>query len=135
MSQENVEIVRRVYEALNRRDGETPFDLYAESIVWISPPIREALGIEPIYYGHEGVRRFWRETLSVFGAVGLEVEDLVDAGHQVLAVVREREVGRASGVPVEAIHFAVWTLADAKVSQMQVFDERQQALAVAGLRE
>src|SRR5215212_1013398 len=135
MSRANVELVRRIYDALNRRDGETPFELYAEDIVWISSPSRAAVGLEPIYYGHEGVRRFWRDALSVFGEVSLELEEVTDAGHQVLAVVREREVGRASGVPVEAIHFAVWTLANGHVSQMQIFDERQRALEAVGLRD
>ena len=34
MSQENVEIVRGIYDAVARRDGVTPFEAYAEDIVW-----------------------------------------------------------------------------------------------------
>lgn len=79
------------------------------------------------------MRLFWRDALSVFGEVDFEVEELIDAGNQVLAVIREREVGRASGVPVETTHLAVWTLADGKVTEMQVFDDRRQALEAAGL--
>ena len=60
---------------------------------------------------------------------------MIDAGDQVLAIIREREVGRSSGVPVETTHLAVWTLADGKVTQLQVFDDRQQALKAAGLSE
>ena len=81
------------------------------------------------------MRQYWRESLSVFGEVDFEVEELVDAGDQVLAVIREREVGRASGVPVEMTHLDVWTLADGKVTQLQAFDDREQALEAAGLRE
>jgi ketosteroid isomerase-like protein len=134
MSQENVEIVRTIYEAVAARDDAVPFELYVEDIVWI-PARSRAVGGEPIYYGHEGVRHFWRDALSAFGEIRLHLEDLVDAGHQVLAVVREQEVGRVSGVPVEAIHFAVWTLADGKVTQMQIFDDRQRASNAVGLRE
>ena len=90
---------------------------------------------KPVYQGHEGVRQFWPEGLSGFGEIDFEVDELIDAGDQVLAVIREREVGRASGVPVEATHLAVWTLAEGKVTQMQVFDDRQQALEAAGLSE
>jgi ketosteroid isomerase-like protein len=134
VARENLEIVRTIYEAVAARDDATPFELYADDIVWI-PSRSRAVGVEPIYRGHEGVRHFWRDGLSVFGEIRLELEDLVDAGHQVLAVVREQEVGRASGVPVEATHFAVWTLADGKVTQMQIFDDRQQAANAVGLRE
>ena len=75
------------------------------------------------------------ELLSAFGEIDFEVEKLIDAGDQVLAVIREREIGRASGVPVESTHLAVWRLADGKVARMQIFDDRQQALEAVGLSE
>jgi ketosteroid isomerase-like protein len=136
MSQENVEIVRGIYDAVARRDDVTPFEVYAEDIVWDFSKLRTAfLYSTPIFHGHEGVRQCWREGLSAFSEADLEVEELVDAGDRVLAVIREREVGRASGVSVEATHQAVWTLADRKVVRMQVFDDRQEALEAAGLSE
>jgi ketosteroid isomerase-like protein len=136
MSEENVEVVRGVYSAVTRRDGVIPYEVYAEDIVWdFSNSRRALLFTKPVYHGHEGVRQFWREGLSVFSEIDFEVEGLIDAGDQVLAVIREREVGRASGVPVEATHMAVWTLAEGKVTQLQVFDDRQQALKAAGLSE
>ena len=136
MSLENVEIVRGIYDAVTRRDDVTPYEVYAEAIVWdLSNTQRALLLTKPVYQGHEGVRQFWREGLSVFGEIDFEVEELLDAGDQVLAVIREREVGRASGAPVETTHLAVWTLASGKVTRMQVFEDRRQALAAAGLSE
>jgi ketosteroid isomerase-like protein len=136
MSQENVEMVRGIYALWPRRDNVTPFEVYSSDIVFdLSNTRRVALGLKPVYQGHEGVRQFWRESLSVFGEIDFEVEELIDAGDEVVAVIREREVGRASGVPVETTHLAVWTLADGKVVQMQMFDDRQQALEAAGVRE
>jgi ketosteroid isomerase-like protein len=136
MSQENVEIVRRIYDAVARRDVVTPFEYYAEDIVWDVSNWRVAgMGLKPVYRGHEGVRECWREIVSVFGEVDFEVEKLTDAGDQVLAVIREREIGRASGAPVESTHLAVWTLADGKVTRMQIFDDHQQAFEAAGLSE
>jgi ketosteroid isomerase-like protein len=79
------------------------------------------------------VRQFWRDAVSVFGQIDFDVEELVDAGDQVVAVIRDRRVGRTSGVPVEATHLAVWTLAADKVIRLQTFDERQQAFQAAGL--
>jgi ketosteroid isomerase-like protein len=91
--------------------------------------------LKPVYHGHEGVRQYWRETLAAFGEIDFEVEELIDADDQVLAVIREREVGRASGVPVEATHLVLYTLSGGKVVSMQVFDDRQQALEAAGLAD
>jgi ketosteroid isomerase-like protein len=136
MSQENVDVVRRIYDAAARRDDVIPFEVYAEDIIWdISNSRRALLAMKPVYHGHDGVRQYWRENISVFGEVDFEVEELIDAGDQVLAVIREREVGRASGVPVETAHLAVYTLTGGKVIHMQVFDDRRQALKAAGLSE
>jgi ketosteroid isomerase-like protein len=136
MSQENVAIVQRIYEAAARRDEVAAFEVYAEDIVWDMSNWRRAfLYSRPIYHGHEGVRDAWREGLSAFSEIDFEAKDLVDAGDRVLAVVAERERGRASGVPVEASHLAVWTLSDGKVTRLQVFDDRQQALDAVGLRK
>ena len=131
-----MEIVRGIYDAVARRDDMAPFEVYAEDIVWdLSNTRRAALNPKTVYHGHEGVRENWRDALSVFGEVDFDVKELVDAGDQVLAVIREREVGRASGAPVETTHLAVWTLAEGKVTKLQVFDDRHQALQAAGLSE
>ena len=136
MSEENVEVVRRIYEAAAQRDDVTPFEFYSEDIVWdLSKARRAGLLLKPVWEGHEEVRQFWRDALSAWGEIDFKVEELTDAGDRVLAVLREREVGRASGVPVETTHLAVWTLAHGKVVRMQVFDDRQQALEAAGLSE
>ena len=134
MSRENVELVRRIYDAVAARDTVTPFELYAEDIVWdLSNRRAAALYPEPIYHGHEGVRQNWRDILSVFGDIDFEVEELTDSGDKVLAVIRESETGRASGAPVEARHYAVWTLAARKVVRMQVYDDAEPASEAAGL--
>jgi ketosteroid isomerase-like protein len=136
MSQENVELVREIYAAVARRDAATAFDYYAEAIIWDASKSSRALVLDSsVYHGHEGVRQFWRELVSVFGEVDLDAEELIDAGGQVVAVVRERQIGRTSGAPVEASHAAIWTLVDGRVIQMQMFDDRGQALKAVGLEE
>jgi ketosteroid isomerase-like protein len=135
MSSDNVEIVRRIYDAVARRDDETPFELYAEDIVWDYSNLRTAgLMSQHVYRGHEGVRQAWRDgVLSVFKDVHIGLEELKDGDeNHVLAVVRERHLGRSSGVPVETVHYAVWTLARGKVTHLRMFDDPQQAVEAAG---
>jgi ketosteroid isomerase-like protein len=132
MSEENVEIVREIYDAVARRDAPSAFAVYAEDIVW-EVSARRAIVMDRAYHGHEGVRRFWRDALLAFGEVDLLVEELIDAGDRVIALIQEREIGRSSGVPVEASHAAIWTLAEGKVVRMQVFDDRDQAFKAVGL--
>ena len=136
MSRENVEIVRGVYEALARRDNVAPFEVYADDIVWDVSQSRTAfLRTQPVSHGHAGVRQGWRDWFAAFSEIDADIVELIDAGEQVVAVIRERELGRASGVPVEATHAAVWTLAHGKISRMQMFDDRSAALKAVGLGE
>src|SRR5207244_11487558 len=85
------------------------------------------------YHGHEGVRQFWQESLSVFGTVDLDVEELIDAGDRVVALIREREIGRTSGAAVDGRHVAVGTLADGKVGRRESVDNREHAVKGVGL--
>ena len=102
MSQENVEIVRGIYEAVARRDAAAPFAVYAEDIVWDVSNSRRATIMDSVaYHGHEGVRKFWEEAVSAFGTVDLVVDEVIDAGDRVVALIREHEIGRTSGVPVD----------------------------------
>jgi ketosteroid isomerase-like protein len=136
VSRENVEIVRRIYDAVAQRDAATPFAYYAEDIVWdVSNSRRAALMMHSVYHGHEGVRQCWREAVEAFGEVDFDVEELIDAGGQVVAVIRERAIGRTSGAPVEASHVTILTLAHGKVIRVQVWDDRAEALKAVGLQE
>ena len=136
MSRENVEIVRRIYDAAARRDDTTAFEIYAEDIVFDVSHVRTAfLYTQSVYHGHEGVRQVWREGLDAFGEIDMEPQELVDAGDQVVAVVRERHAGRTSGARVESAHTAVWTLAETRVTRVEMFEDHDQALEAVGLRE
>jgi ketosteroid isomerase-like protein len=136
MSRENLEIVRRIYDAVTRRDAAAAFELYSEDIVWDTSSWRQAeLDQKRVYTGHEGVRRAWRERLAAFGEIDFEVEELIEVGDRVVAVIRDRQIGRSSGVPISNSHAAIWTLAGGKVTRLEIFDGRRQALEAAGLPE
>jgi ketosteroid isomerase-like protein len=81
MSQENVEIVRRVWDAAERRDTEAVFALYDPAVVWDASRIPETLA--GVYHGHEGVRRFFRDWLESFEAHDTRPEAFIDAGDNV----------------------------------------------------
>ena len=57
MSEENIDVVRTLYDAAARRDDATPFEVYAEDIVIdISNSRRVLLAMKPVYHVHDGVR-------------------------------------------------------------------------------
>jgi ketosteroid isomerase-like protein len=62
MSRENVEVVRRVYDAAGRRDTATVLSLYDPDVEWDGSRIRwaEVLPGTAKFQGHEELRRFFR---------------------------------------------------------------------------
>ena len=60
---ENVALVRVIIESFGAGDLEFPFAYYHPDIVWenFSP---SPAGMDEVYEGHEGVRRFWRQWLG-----------------------------------------------------------------------
>ena len=135
MSQQNVEIVRRVYEAAAGRDAKTVLALYDPEVELDA----SALGVAGIgdvggvYHGHEGLKSFFREWHEAWGSIKYDYEELIDAGDQVVSVVTRHARGRASGVAVERPAALVWTLGEGKVLRLVWFLTREEALEAAGL--
>jgi ketosteroid isomerase-like protein len=137
MSEENVEIVRRVFDAAARHDSETVLALYDPEIEFDTS--RTGLGgltQGAIYHGHEGMRSVYREWREGWDSYEEQVEELIDAGEHVISVVTVRARGRASGAEVELSHRGgVWTLRNGRVVKLVFYPTRQEALEAAGLSE
>ena len=87
----------------------------------------------PHVLGRSDHRR--QKWLDQFDQHGWEVEEIRDCGDQVLAVIREQAIGKASGAPVDALLYQVLTFRDGKLLRYQEFSEKRMALEAAGLRE
>ena len=133
MSQENVEIVRRVYEATARHDTATVLAAYDPNIEWdfSRSPFRDVVN-QSVYRGHEGLRTFIRERYEeALQSVEDHCDELIDAGDQVISVVTSRGRGRASGAEVERTFAAVWTIRNGKIIRVEWLGSRAEALEAA----
>jgi ketosteroid isomerase-like protein len=131
MSEENVEIVRRVYDAADRRDGDAIFALYDPGVELDASQL--GLADLNVYHGHDGLRSLFREFSETWGEIEYSYDELIDAGDQVVAVVTRHARGRASGVEVERPFALVWTVREGKVVRVVWFLTREDAIEAAGL--
>jgi len=129
MSQENVDAVRSAWEAFTRRDNEAVFRLYDPEV-----EIYDVF-YDRTYRGLDGVRDYFGEWVFIFEALGSEVEEWIDAGDDVIAVLRSRGRGKRSGVPVEQRESHVWTLCDGKLRRLRIYRSKNEALKAVGLEE
>ena len=138
MSEENVELVRALTEAWQRGDQEQTFDFVAEDVEWDATGVRELIpDIAGTYHGHDGIRAYWRRWLSAWRDLRFEIQDVLDAGDDVVLLVRnQRQWGRHSGIATEMPAYGiVFTIRDGKVVRWRVFPDQQAALEAAGLSE
>ena len=88
---------------------------------------------EAQWHGHDGLRMFFRDYYETWEDLQDTVEELIDAGDHVVAVVDSRGRGRASGAEVEwGRHASVWTVRDGRIVRVVWFRTRDEALEAAG---
>jgi ketosteroid isomerase-like protein len=136
MSQENVEIVRRVYEAAAQRNSAAVLAAYDPEVEWdVSRSRMARLVGEGVYRGHDGLRRFFRAYHDAWEDISYSFDELIDAGEKVISVDVETARGQLSGADVELTQYGVWTIRNGKIIQAAWFSVREEALEAAGLSE
>jgi ketosteroid isomerase-like protein len=134
MSQENVEIVRRIYDDFER-DG------WDSAMRFASPDIElhgtsGGLSEGNVARGIAAVREMFEEwDAEAWEETRLNPQEFIDVGDQVVVFQHELRRGRGSGVDVESETAMLFELRDGSVTRIQGFMDQEQALKAAGLRD
>jgi len=135
MSQENVEIVRRVYEEHWVRGDFSNTGFFDPEVVY-SRIGTETPGMEGEWRGLEEMSEGTRDYFRVFSDLRIEAERIIDLGDdRVLVLTRQTGHGKLSGVPFEHELGDLMTLKDGKIVAMAAYWHRAEALEAAGLSE
>jgi ketosteroid isomerase-like protein len=124
MSEENVELVRRIYEAWKQEKSAR--DFIAEDIEYVNP----SYAVEP---GTRRGRKSFRVIRDTYEDFQIQVERYVDAGEEVVVLAQYKASGQGSGVPVSGEHGYVWTVRDGQAVRFQWFQSHREALEAAGI--
>jgi ketosteroid isomerase-like protein len=136
MSQEDVELVRGVFEAAASGDTAAVMALYDPDIEWDVSRTQRGAMAGRAGRGREALLRWLRDWYDAWETVDDDLEELIDAGDQgVVSIMVQRGRGRASGVAVEDRLGAVWTIQEGKVVRTVWFPSPEEALEAVGLRE
>jgi ketosteroid isomerase-like protein len=132
MSEENVELVRRAYDAFNRRD--------LDGFLALMDPDVEAeprtLGIEGgSYKGRDGMRRWWTELLAVFDDFEVDVIEVRGNGDVTLVKLRIGGHGAASDIALSESVWHVGRWRDGQCVWWRTCETENEALEAAGLSE
>jgi ketosteroid isomerase-like protein len=131
MSQENVEIVRRVYDGWSRGDFSVGTNLMAPDFEWH----QHAEAVEPGSHRGAAIGGAITKIFEVYEDFRVGPEEYIDAGDRVVVTARVQATGRGSGVELDVRYSFVWTVRGGKLAELAVFLDRSQALEAAALRE
>ena len=131
MSQENVEIVRRIIEAAQRADWDAAMSGYDPAVVLDQSRMPGG----GVYHGHDGVREFYGGWVASWEDFRIESERLIEAGDQVIDINEVSGKGKGSGVAVKMRTANVWTIERGRVVRHVGYPNAAEALKAAGLSE
>ena len=131
MSQENVEIVRRIYEELNSQQA-FPAQLFAADFVAdvseVSLEVRELHGVD-------ATQQAFARYFGTFDDFHVTAEVLHADPHRVVTAIRDGGRIRGSSAEVWNRYFHAWTFRDGKVVRWPSHTECAEALKAVGLEE
>ena len=127
MSEQNVELVRRIYDAWDRE--ESARDFISADVEYVNP----SYAVEP---GTRYGRASFRVVRDTYEDFRVAIERYIDAGgDDVLVLARYTASGRGSGVPLEGEHGYLWTVKDGQAVRFRWFSSHREAFEAAGLDE
>jgi ketosteroid isomerase-like protein len=143
MSAQNVETVRALIPT-----ADTDFvALFRDDRLWsataeaLGPVFDAGFECEAVWQegttfrGVGGLRKLWLDWLEPWATYHAEVDEIIDAGHRVVALVRNRGRRHDMDAEVEIITGSVWEFRDGRVARAEFCRDRKEALGVAGLSE
>jgi ketosteroid isomerase-like protein len=127
MSEENVELVRRIYDAWEREESARPF--LSEDVEYVNPDY----AVEPgTRYGRDSFGLV-TETIKDFRVT---IDDILDTGgDDVVVLVHYAALGRGSGIRLSGEQGYVWTVKDGLAVRFRWFSSHREALEAVGIHD
>jgi ketosteroid isomerase-like protein len=128
MSQENVELVRRVYEGWARGDFSEGA-VFDDDVEFEMPDWPHSAGSR----GVEGMRNIWQGTLAAWDDFRAEPDRFIETGPHVVVLTHVNARGKDSGAEVSADTATVWTIEAGRVVRLVLYWDTDKALEDVGL--
>ena len=129
MSERNLELARRAYDAWNRGDVDGVLALCHPELEYRSSG--DYPGLDPTYRGREGFRKFERDFRATWESLTIDIERLEDHGEQVVVLGTFEARGR-DGMTVRRPGANVVTFRDGLAVRIDAYGEWDGALEAVG---
>ena len=134
MSQENVDVVRRLNAAFNRRDREAMFAMYHPDVEWCD--LQHAPDAPERLHGVSAVKAYLDQWYEAFDDFTAEIEEYIDAGQFVVTLTHWRATGKGSALVIDLHTADIVELSEGKIIQVTIgYADKSAALKAVGLEE
>ncbi len=131
MSQEDVEVVRRSFDAFRRGDFEAWFEFASEDLkVYPNPAEPDA---NERYEGRDGLLEYLAHWYSGWDDYAVEAERFAEAGGWVLLEAREVGTAEQTGMRIEQTYTHAFKVNALKILEWRQFSDKDDALRAVGL--
>lgn len=128
MAEQNVERVRRAFDAFTRGDLETAFEFIDPTFEVNDRVTPEA---NPTERGPDALIKNAGQVREAFGDISWEPREILDLGDRVLVRVHMSAKGKHTSLPIEEDVGHVYTLIDGKAVKLDIFRTWQEAREAA----
>lgn len=129
MSEPNVAVVRKMFEAFLRNDAETAEAAFDPEVEWDGTNLPDGR----ISHGLDAIRDHVARWAEMWETWEVELKDVIDAGEdRVLVLFRERGRSKA-GLEVDELHAELYVVRDGAIVSRKAFSDGERALREAGL--
>ena len=133
MSEHNLALVRRMYEAFDARDVDAALAIVTDDVQFLPVTANLTTGGVP-YRGIEGLANYFADVDRVWDSVRIHPDEVRDLGDTV--VVLGRVHARGGGMVIDLPTGWMWRVRDGKICWGRVYASHEEALeAAAGARE
>ena len=122
---DNVEVLRDAYEALNDGDIERALAVLDEDAEWSEHSDLPEAGT---YRGREAIRTFLERFLESWQDFDQELEEIIAGDPCVLIMLHSRVRGKGSGIAVEAQYAHLWTMEEGRGVRVDAYFDREEGL-------
>jgi len=135
VSQENLEVVERYYDAVNRGDFAAAMAAWADDVVLVvderAVPFKAG-----VFAGRDAVGEWFGDWFRSFArGYQFHIQEMGAIGERVFTVARHSGRGRSSGVPIDWSLAYIHAVEAGKIGRIELFADRADAFEAAGLQE
>ncbi len=123
LEEENVSIVKRLYDAFKRREVHSIMDMFSDDAVMHGPAPSGVVPWGGTYNGRSGVAQFFKALGESLEPQQFDLNDFIAQGNKVVVLGYQKGRVKPTGRPYEIEFVHVWTIRDGKFIEFRVYND------------